>query len=106
MPGRARSRRAHRWDRLSRHGRAPPPRRVHDGAVPQRHAPEGGYATVSLRTKKIEGLHENDCIMAAKLDRLASGVASGGLKAVGQPGAGESQAVRAEVEFGFASARR
>ncbi len=32
-----------------------------------------GYATVSPRTKKIKGLHENDFIMAAKLDRLASG---------------------------------
>jgi Pterin 4 alpha carbinolamine dehydratase len=31
-----------------------------------------GYATVSLRTKKIKGLHENDFIMAVKLDRLAS----------------------------------
>jgi 4a-hydroxytetrahydrobiopterin dehydratase len=31
-----------------------------------------GYATVSLRTKKIKGLHENDFIMAAKLDRIAS----------------------------------
>ena len=30
-----------------------------------------GYATVSLQTKKIKGLHENDFIMAAKLDRLA-----------------------------------
>lgn len=30
-----------------------------------------GYATVSLRTKKIKGLHENDFIMAVKLDRLA-----------------------------------
>jgi len=29
-----------------------------------------GYATVSLRTKKIKGLHENDFIMAAKLDRI------------------------------------
>ena len=29
-----------------------------------------GYATVSLRTKKIKGLHENDFIMAAKTDRL------------------------------------
>jgi 4a-hydroxytetrahydrobiopterin dehydratase len=26
---------------------------------------------VSLRTKKIKGLHENDFIMAAKIDRLA-----------------------------------
>ena len=29
-----------------------------------------GYATVSLQTKKIKGLHENDFIMAAKLDGL------------------------------------
>ena len=28
-----------------------------------------GYVTVSLRTKKIKGLHENDFIMAVKLDR-------------------------------------
>jgi 4a-hydroxytetrahydrobiopterin dehydratase len=31
-----------------------------------------GYATVSLRTKKIKGLHENDFIMAVKLDRIAA----------------------------------
>jgi 4a-hydroxytetrahydrobiopterin dehydratase len=30
-----------------------------------------GYATMSLQTKKIKGLHENDFIMAAKLDRMA-----------------------------------
>ena len=30
-----------------------------------------GYGTVSLRTKKIKGLHENDFILAAKIDRLA-----------------------------------
>jgi 4a-hydroxytetrahydrobiopterin dehydratase len=30
-----------------------------------------GYATVSLQTKKIKGLHENDFILAAKVDRLA-----------------------------------
>ena len=30
-----------------------------------------GYATVSLQTKKIKGLHENDFIMAAKLDQIA-----------------------------------
>jgi 4a-hydroxytetrahydrobiopterin dehydratase len=30
-----------------------------------------GYASVSLRTKKIKGLHENDFIMAVKLDRIA-----------------------------------
>jgi 4a-hydroxytetrahydrobiopterin dehydratase len=29
-----------------------------------------GYARVSLSTKKIKGLHENDFIMAAKIDRL------------------------------------
>jgi 4a-hydroxytetrahydrobiopterin dehydratase len=32
-----------------------------------------GYATVSLQTKKIKGLHENDFIMAAKLDRMVGG---------------------------------
>jgi 4a-hydroxytetrahydrobiopterin dehydratase len=31
-----------------------------------------GYATVSLQTKKIKGLHENDFIVAAKIDRLQS----------------------------------
>jgi 4a-hydroxytetrahydrobiopterin dehydratase len=35
-----------------------------------------GYATVSLQTKKIKGLHENDFILAAKIDRLAAGGAS------------------------------
>ena len=35
-----------------------------------------GYATVSLRTKKIRGLHENDFIMAAKLDRLAGEIST------------------------------
>jgi 4a-hydroxytetrahydrobiopterin dehydratase len=29
-----------------------------------------GYATVSLHTHKIKGLHENDFIMAAKVDRI------------------------------------
>ena len=29
-----------------------------------------GYATISLRTKKIKGLHENDFIMASKIDRI------------------------------------
>lgn len=29
-----------------------------------------GYATISLYTHKIKGLHENDFIMAAKIDRL------------------------------------
>jgi 4a-hydroxytetrahydrobiopterin dehydratase len=29
-----------------------------------------GYVTVSLYTHKIKGLHENDFIMAAKLDRI------------------------------------
>ncbi len=30
-----------------------------------------GYATVTLQTHKIGGLHENDFIMAAKIDGLA-----------------------------------
>jgi 4a-hydroxytetrahydrobiopterin dehydratase len=37
-----------------------------------------GYATVTLRTKKIKGLHENDFIMAAKLDRIAGGDTTAG----------------------------
>ena len=36
-----------------------------------------GYATASLRTKKIKGLHENDFIMASKLDRLAGAAQAG-----------------------------
>jgi 4a-hydroxytetrahydrobiopterin dehydratase len=32
-----------------------------------------GYAVVSLYTHKIKGLHENDFIMAAKIDELAAG---------------------------------
>jgi 4a-hydroxytetrahydrobiopterin dehydratase len=35
-----------------------------------------GYARISLQTKKIKGLHENDFIMAAKLDRIAADSAS------------------------------
>jgi 4a-hydroxytetrahydrobiopterin dehydratase len=31
-----------------------------------------GYATVALQTKKIKGLHENDFILAAKVDRIAA----------------------------------
>jgi 4a-hydroxytetrahydrobiopterin dehydratase len=30
-----------------------------------------GYATVSLQTHKIKGLHENDFIMAAKINQIA-----------------------------------
>jgi 4a-hydroxytetrahydrobiopterin dehydratase len=30
-----------------------------------------GYATISFHTHKIGGLHENDFIMAAKVDQLA-----------------------------------
>jgi 4a-hydroxytetrahydrobiopterin dehydratase len=37
-----------------------------------------GYVTVSLRTKKIKGLHENDFIMAAKISRLAQSSGTGG----------------------------
>ena len=29
-----------------------------------------GHASVSLSTKKIKGLHENDFIMASKIDRM------------------------------------
>ncbi len=51
--------------------------RVSSLAEEERHHPDisfgWGYATISLRTKKIKGLHENDFIMAAKIDRLAVG---------------------------------
>ena len=50
-------------------------KRVGDLAEAEGHYPDvtfgWGYATVSLQTKKIKGLHENDFIMAAKLDKLA-----------------------------------
>jgi 4a-hydroxytetrahydrobiopterin dehydratase len=39
-----------------------------------------GYARVSLQTKKIKGLHENDFIMAAKIDRVAGGPAPSALR--------------------------
>jgi 4a-hydroxytetrahydrobiopterin dehydratase len=56
-------------------------RRVGDLAEAERHHPEitfsWGYATISLQTKKIRGLHENDFIIAAKIDRFAEGAASG-----------------------------
>src|SRR4030095_14502333 len=35
-----------------------------------------GHATVSLQTKKINGLHENDFIMATKIDRIFARTAS------------------------------
>jgi 4a-hydroxytetrahydrobiopterin dehydratase len=49
-------------------------REVGDLAETEGHHPDinfgWGYATVSLRTKKIKGLHENDFIMASKIDRM------------------------------------
>ena len=51
-------------------------KRVSDLAESEGHHPDitfgWGYATISLQTKKIKGLHENDFIMAAKIDRLAA----------------------------------
>ncbi len=50
-------------------------KRISDLAEADGHHPDiafgWGYATVSLQTKKIKGLHENDFIMAAKFDRAA-----------------------------------
>ena len=49
-------------------------KRAADLAEEEGHHPDitfgWGYATVSLYTHKIKGLHENDFIMAAKLDRI------------------------------------
>ena len=57
-------------------------KRAGDLAEEEGHHPDitfgWGYATVSLQTKKIKGLHENDFIMAAKLDRIADGLAGAG----------------------------
>jgi 4a-hydroxytetrahydrobiopterin dehydratase len=51
-------------------------RQVADLAEAEGHHPDisfgWGYVTVSLQTKKIKGLHENDFIMAAKLDHIAT----------------------------------
>jgi 4a-hydroxytetrahydrobiopterin dehydratase len=51
-------------------------RQAADLAEAEAHHPDisfgWGYATVSLRTKKIKGLRENDFIMAVKFDRLAA----------------------------------
>ena len=33
-----------------------------------------GLATIMLQTKKIKGLHENDFIMAAKINEIATGM--------------------------------
>jgi 4a-hydroxytetrahydrobiopterin dehydratase len=50
-------------------------RDVGELAESEKHHPEiafgWGQATISLRTKKIKGLHQNDFIMAVKIDRLA-----------------------------------
>ena len=49
-------------------------RKVGELAETEGHHPDisfgWGYATVSLNTKKIKGLHENAFIMASKIDRL------------------------------------
>jgi 4a-hydroxytetrahydrobiopterin dehydratase len=49
-------------------------REVSELAEAEGHHPDIGfgwsYARVSLQTKKIAGLHENDMIMAVKIDRL------------------------------------
>ena len=50
-------------------------------AEAERHHPNitfgWGNATVSLQTKKIKGLHENDFIMATKINRLLARMAAG-----------------------------
>jgi 4a-hydroxytetrahydrobiopterin dehydratase len=50
-------------------------RAVGELAEAEGHHPEIGFgwshATVLLQTRKIKGLHENDLILAARIDRLA-----------------------------------
>ena len=36
-----------------------------------------GFCTIVLQTKKIKGLHENDFIMAAKINEIAAGMDAG-----------------------------
>ena len=36
-----------------------------------------GFCTIVLQTKKIKGLHENDFIMAAKINEIAAGMGAG-----------------------------
>ena len=36
-----------------------------------------GFCTIVLQTKKIKGLHENDFIMAAKINEIAAGMSAG-----------------------------
>jgi 4a-hydroxytetrahydrobiopterin dehydratase len=54
--------------------------KVGELAEAERHHPDisfgWGYAKVALQTKKIKGLHENDFIMAAKIDRLVDQAAA------------------------------
>jgi len=68
-------------------------------AEAERHHPDiefgWGYATISLRTKKIKGLHQNDFIMAAKLDRLAR--ASGAQDPHGEQPRGSGAPVTSET---------
>lgn len=47
-----------------------------------------GHATVSLQTKTIKGLHENDFILAAKYDRIGATPANPG--PIGRPAAEQS----------------
>ncbi len=37
-----------------------------------------GFAGIELQTKKIKGLHENDFILAAKINEIAEGLAAEG----------------------------
>ncbi|GGG45967.1 4a-hydroxytetrahydrobiopterin dehydratase [Chelatococcus composti] len=54
--------------------------RVSEIAEQQGHHPDitfgWGYATVTLQTHKIKGLHENDFIMAARIDEIAGDAAA------------------------------
>ncbi len=36
-----------------------------------------GFCSIVLQTKKIKGLHENDFIMAAKINEIAAGMSAG-----------------------------
>lgn len=66
-------------------------RRIGDAAEEQGHHPDlalgWGYCTVTFSTHRIHGLHRNDFVMAARVDRIAGEEGGSGGKESPSPGA-------------------